>query len=128
MAGRVNIFQYLGGLWKRFSRRHSLGRLHYVESMQDIPDCLADHVYIVGLQKPKWVIISCPCGCGEKIEVNLMQSRHPRWKLNVTNGAISLWPSLWMTDKKCGSHFWIEKNRVIWVPAKKGPQNIGLKS
>jgi len=120
MASRMNIFQHLNRLWQRFARRHSLGKLHYVESMQDIPDCLADHAYIVGLQKPKWVVIACPCGCGEKIEINLMRSRTPQWELKINAGTISLWPSLWMTDKKCGSHFWIERNRVIWVPKKYG--------
>ena len=128
MAGRINIFEYLHGLWKRFKRRHTLGNLHYVESMQNIPDRLTEHVYIVGLQKPKWVIFSCPCGCGERIEVNLMQSRHPRWKMQVTKGVISLWPSLWMVDKKCGSHFWIEKNRVIWVPENYGQRNKKMKN
>ena len=118
MAGRIRIFQYLRELWKRFHRRHLLGKLIYVESMQDIPHRLANYVYIVGSQKPKWVIMSCPCRCGEKIKVNLMQSSHPRWELQIDNGAISLRPSLWMTDKKCGSHFWIEKSSVIWVPVR----------
>jgi|GEM_PF-687880 hypothetical protein len=125
MAGRINIISYLHGLWKRFKRRQFLGDLRYVESMQEIPDRLEEFVYIVGLQKPKWVIIPCPCRCGERLEINLMRSRHPRWHLQLKNGVISLWPSLWMTDKKCGSHFWIERNRVIWVPEHYRPRKKG---
>lgn len=109
------MLQYINRFWKKLRRKHSLGKLHYVESMHDIPDRLGDHVYIVGLRKPQWVIISCPCRCGERITINVMEGPRPRWQMKVHNGFISLRPSLWVSNNKCGSHFWIEKNRVIWV-------------
>ncbi len=92
MARGMNLLASLQGYWKRLWRKQTLGKLCYVESMQAIPDRLGRLGYIVGTVKPKWVIMSCPCGCGERIDVNLMQSRHPHWKLQVQNGAISLRP------------------------------------
>lgn len=114
----MNIISHLSRLWMRFRRRQSLGDVYYVESMKEVPDNLGKYVYVVGINKPKWVIINCPCKCGERLAINLMKSHYPRWNLKITDGVISLWPSLWMQDKKCSSHFWIKESRVIWVSEK----------
>jgi hypothetical protein len=118
MAIRINIFSKLRSLWKTVRRRHSLGAVRRVKSMQEIPEILGRAVYIVGTQEPKWMIISCPCRCGERIDINLMRSRVPNWQLRFENGVVSLRPSLWLPNDKCGSHFWIVKGRVIWVAEK----------
>jgi hypothetical protein len=84
--------------------------------MSDIPEKLGSDVFIVGAESsPKWVVLGCPCGCGDKIEVNLQRSRRPVWMLREKGGKITLDPSLWVSKEKCGSHFWIRDGRVIWA-------------
>jgi len=75
----------------------------------------ARQLIIVGsLDRPKWLKFLCPCGCGDTIALNLMESHYPRWRLRVEGPAsISVLPSVDAT--KCGSHFWIKSNEVIWA-------------
>jgi Family of unknown function (DUF6527) len=84
--------------------------------MQDVPKKLKGTLYIVGKPRPKWAIMACPCRCGQRIDVNLMESRQPSWRLSSDGKEVSLHPSLWMPKEKCGSHFWIRQNRIDWVP------------
>lgn len=86
-----------------------------MQSMRDVPRKVGTCVYVVGLAQPKRVVFACPCGCGEKLTINLMRSIDPRWQLRLARGTISLRPSVWIDDDKCGSHFWIENSRVVWV-------------
>jgi hypothetical protein len=83
--------------------------------MSEVPPRLNGSLYIVGKPTPKWVLLSCPCGCGERIDVNLMKSRRPNWDLKIHNALVSLRPSLWMPRDRCGSHFWITQSRIEWV-------------
>jgi len=84
--------------------------------MGEIPQQLGRKLYVVGnKQHAKWAILACPCPNHERIDVNLMESRSPRWDLRVRGGRVTLWPSLWMPASDCGSHFWIRRGRVIWV-------------
>jgi Family of unknown function (DUF6527) len=63
---------------------------------------------------PKWVVVGCPCRCGEALWVNLMSAQGPHWTLNRgSGGAITIAPSLDVTT--CGSHFWIRRGRFVWV-------------
>jgi hypothetical protein len=101
--------------WAGLRRRHRLGTIYSVQSTEEVPDKIGKAVYLVGLPKTKWVVFSCPCGCGEKLSVNLMYSIYPHWQLRLEKGTISLRPSVWIDNKGCNSHFWIDKNRVIWV-------------
>ncbi len=102
-------------LWKKLRRRKRLKRAVWVESRSDLPSRIGKRIYVVGGEKPKWVVLDCPCGCGERIDVNLMTARQPAWEFSARDGMVTLWPSLWMPREKCGSHFWMKNNRVIWV-------------
>jgi hypothetical protein len=84
--------------------------------MSDLPERLGGDVFVVGETKPKWVVLECPCRCGDRIDVNLMSSRQPRWTLSVSAKGATLAPSLWVPSNKCGSHFFLRENRVQWVP------------
>ncbi|WP_307174508.1 DUF6527 family protein [Hydrogenophaga pseudoflava] len=58
----------------------------------------------------------CPCGCGRKIELLLINEAEPRWDLLLDEeGRPSLAPSVWLRDG-CHSHFWIRKGKVRWCP------------
>jgi hypothetical protein len=61
----------------------------------------------------KWVLLRCPCGCGEDLALNLMRSHLPVWELAVNRtGQASLHPSVHATT--CGAHFWLRNGTVIW--------------
>ncbi|WP_315838659.1 DUF6527 family protein [Bradyrhizobium prioriisuperbiae] len=56
----------------------------------------------------------CPCGCGETIELLVIQEAEPRWDLLVDgSGRPTLKPSVWI-QHGCRSHFWLRCGRVEW--------------
>lgn len=63
-----------------------------------------------------WCVgLRCPCGCGQRIELPLIQEADPRWKLRVeTDGTPTLSPSVWLQDG-CRSHFYVRCGKVQWV-------------
>jgi hypothetical protein len=63
--------------------------------------------------KPKWLILKCPCGCGQEIALNLMGSHLPRWHVDIKSARrFSVHPSVDATS--CGAHFWLRNGQVIW--------------
>lgn len=61
----------------------------------------------------KWLLFTCPCGCNQKIALNLMLSHSPHWKVEVqTPSRFSVHPSVDATQ--CGAHFWLRDGKVIW--------------
>lgn len=63
-----------------------------------------------------WCVgLRCPCGCGQRIELPLIQEANPRWKLRVEpDGTPTLSPSVWLQDG-CRSHFFVRCGKVEWV-------------
>jgi hypothetical protein len=116
MADRMSLFKRIGIFWRDLRRRKRIDRVVQVASMSEVPKKLKGDLYIVGGSKPKWAILACPCRCGDRIDVNLMTSRQPSWQLSKNGNEVSLHPSLWMPKEKCGSHFWLRRNRIDWVP------------
>jgi len=72
-------------------------------------------IVVVGTwTKPKWALLRCPCGCGQKISLRLGKGPSPRWKVSVDwRGRASLHPSVRQTSG-CMSHFWIRKGSIAW--------------
>jgi hypothetical protein len=96
--------------WRR--KPAPLYTLMYVE---DFPDQLKPHViYLLGDRGKEWLAgFSCPCGCGETIEL-VLNGRSPSWKLVVSKkGVPSLYPSVWRSVN-CGSHFFLKDGRIRW--------------
>jgi hypothetical protein len=91
--------------------------IRIVESMGDVPEHLGQDIYVVTRSgSHRWLLLMCPCGCGDRLSVNLMQTVSPHWRLTLKRGKASLSPSLWVTHEKCGSHFWLLNNGVYWCP------------
>ncbi len=56
----------------------------------------------------------CPCGCGRRLEVMLLQGVKPRWDLHVdTDGRPTLHPSIWVKDD-CKAHFFLRSGLIEW--------------
>jgi uncharacterized protein DUF6527 len=86
-------------------------------SISELPGSLHhDRIYLVGAgNRKKWAVLMCPCGCGNRIDVNLMRTRRPVWALTWHYGEVNLSPSLWRPRGSCGSHFWVRDSRIAWV-------------
>jgi len=68
---------------------------------------------IVDRQGPRWLILMCPCGCGEEFPINLDSRAGPAWRLykNQRTG-LSLYPSVWR-ESECKSHYIIWRNKIF---------------
>jgi hypothetical protein len=81
----------------------------------DPPDRLAVRtVYVLG--QPAWrAALRCPCGCGDTVELSLLDTIRPAWTLRRdAKRRVTLSPSVWR-QRGCNSHYFIEAGRVRWV-------------
>ncbi len=62
--------------------------------------------------RPRWLLLSCPCGCGEEFPINLDPQAGPAWRLygNLQSG-LTLFPSVWR-ESGCRSHYVIWRDRI----------------
>ncbi|MBK8322351.1 MAG: hypothetical protein IPL06_06320 [Betaproteobacteria bacterium] len=67
--------------------------------------------------QPRWLILRCPCGCGEDIPINLDQRAGKAWRYyeGGPRGA-TVFPSVWR-DSGCESHFIIWGGRILLFDA-----------
>lgn len=102
--------------WRQARRLRRLRRAIPVASTSDVESRVRPGaVVLIGPKgAPKWMLLGCPCRCGETLWVNLMSGQPRRWELDRDpTGALTLTPSLDVTT--CGSHFWIRRGKVVWV-------------
>jgi hypothetical protein len=115
-------------LLQRCFHEPDIRRVEYVQSMSAVPQARRDVMYVVGSEGAlKWALISCPCRCGDTIDVNLMPNHYPHWALFVRSGYATVWPSLHAPKERCGSHFWICDNVVYWVERPSSSRKSRLK-
>lgn len=84
--------------------------------VDDVPDDPARRrVYLVGENGRLWfVVLRCPCECGETVQLNLLPTVQPRWSATEEDdGTLTVHPSVWRT-KGCRSHFWIRRGLIVW--------------
>lgn len=56
----------------------------------------------------------CPCGCGERVDLALIEEVRPHWRLTVNSKHHpNLHPSVWRKTG-CRSHFWVRDGRIVW--------------
>lgn len=82
----------------------------------DVPDDPARRrIYLVGENGRQWfVVLRCPCGCGETIQLSLLPTVQPRWTATEEkDGTLTVHPSVWRT-KGCRSHFWLRRGLIVW--------------
>lgn len=61
---------------------------------------------------PRWLMIKCPCGCGEEIPVNLDKRAGKAWRLYRNKEGLTLFPSVWR-DTGCEAHFIIWRDQIV---------------
>lgn len=76
-----------------------------------IPDQLEDGILYVSIVYAT-VLHKCACGCGNEVVTPLSPSD---WQLTFNGETISLFPSIGNWSFRCRSHYWIRKNKVVWV-------------
>ncbi len=63
--------------------------------------------------KYRSVVFACPSDCGDLIVLNLDPAAGHAWRVKVSDGHVSLLPSVWR-DSGCGSHFILWESEVWW--------------
>lgn len=109
------IRQLFKRLWARINASRKKPRRYVVKYVTDIPVPPASNaVYILGKPGKEWLAgFTCPCGCGELIELTLI-GNSPRWKFNISKtGKMTLYPSIHRRIG-CHSHFFIQDGIVKW--------------
>jgi len=87
-----------------------------IEYCLDDPEKLKKRtIYIIGENGYRWyAVMLCPCGCGEKLCINLIQCSSACWDFKDDHGIPSLYPSISRMDG-CKSHFFITNGRINWI-------------
>lgn len=80
----------------------------YVERL---PQAL-EHGVIYISKEYKCSVHLCPCGCGQKVYVPIDEQG---WTLTEESGTITLSPSIGNFELPCESHYFIRKNKIVWV-------------
>jgi hypothetical protein len=84
--------------------------------VEELPDRLAKKTVYIGGEGPHlwFVAMICPCGCGEVLQMSLLQDARPRWKVSVdSKGVPTLTPSVWR-QVGCKSHFFLTRGFIQW--------------
>lgn len=74
---------------------------------------------IVDRQGPRWLVLSCPCGCHAEVLVNLDRRAGPAWRIYESPKGTSIYPSVWR-DTDCKSHFIIWRDDILMLGARYG--------
>ncbi|TDY24591.1 hypothetical protein B0G81_5030 [Paraburkholderia sp. BL6665CI2N2] len=111
------MLNFLRKLWESgVGRYDTLCGRHRVVAVDELPERIAEKtVYAVGEDGQYWLAaLSCPCGCGDTIQLSMMQGERPCWTLVEKNMRFpSLAPSVDRTVG-CRSHFFVTSGRIQW--------------
>lgn len=112
----MRINEIFKNWWRKSDQIKKYGSINTVNSMTDIPGgSLSNKIYLVSRNnKDRWLVFDCPRGHGERIEVNLMSTTSPSWRLSKKNKKVSLYPSVAVNSPKCDCHFWL-KNNIAYI-------------
>lgn len=107
---RLSLF--IASLLELVGLRPRRYRVMRVEEMVEMPKRF--QLYAIGGNCPWLVGMLCPCGCGDLIQLSLLERDSPSWKLTVDeSGFPTLAPSVWRS-KGCCSHFFVRDGSIVW--------------
>jgi hypothetical protein len=102
--------------WRRLVSRFSRKRRLVVVAGDSLPDILPRRDLVLARDDGEdWCVgLYCPCGCGDKLEMIVLEGVKPRWDVLVDGkGHVSLRPSVWRQNG-CKSHFWVIGGKILW--------------
>lgn len=91
--------------------------------VENIPEVLEQGVLYVSLRY-RTMVHRCACGCGEEVVTPIGPAA---WTMTYDGGGVSITPSIGNWSLPCRSHYWIERNRVLWAPWLIRPNGIASK-
>ncbi len=103
-------------IWRWFFSRGIKPRKLEIFKGDTPPENFSKHSIVLARENGEdWsVAFLCPCGCGDRLELNLIPEINPSWKITVNaQGYPTLYPSVWR-KKACRSHFWMRNGIVTW--------------
>lgn len=108
----------LGRLRGLLPPRPSIPRQYELVYADEVPESVAPHTLVaVGEGAHLWyAVFTCPCGCGELVQLSLLPDERPRWRLIVDGEVPTLSPSIWRR-RGCRSHFFLQDGTVVWCPS-----------
>ncbi len=66
-------------------------------------------------EQPRWLILKCPCGCGDEIPLILDRRTGAAWRLySDKKQRLTLFPSVWRRSG-CMSHFIVRDSRIEFL-------------
>ena len=86
-----------------------------VESRAEVTDQLKSpgDAVLIHRGQPRWLLLKCPCGCGDEIPVNLDRRAGKAWRFyDSAKSGVTLFPSIWR-DTGCESHFIIWRGQIL---------------
>jgi hypothetical protein len=110
----VRFFRWIWECVRGLFRRKARGLR--TEFVAEAPEKLAARVVYVECEgQNAWLaVMLCPCGCGARINLNLLPDTQPFWTVAAdAAGAPSVRPSVWRTVG-CKSHFFVRRGRIDW--------------
>ncbi len=81
------------------------------EFVHHIPEVLEEGVLYVSIEFAT-AMHRCFCGCGAEVATPFAPTQ---WKVIFDGETISLYPSVGNWSYECKSHYWIDRNRIIWA-------------
>ncbi|MDR6472222.1 hypothetical protein J2777_005963 [Paraburkholderia graminis] len=110
----ANLFERL---WKKAVACYdSMCGRYRVVAIDEFPDRMASKtVYAVGEEGQYWLAaLRCPCGCGDTIQLSMMEGQRPQWTLVDRHMRFpTLAPSVDRTVG-CRSHFFLRSGKIQW--------------
>lgn len=110
----MSRFQHWRRAWQTWTTRWWPYRvIEHID--EDVPVRLGFRT-VHALGQPAWrAVFICPCGCGDTVELSLLDTIRPAWTLRRdAKRRVTLSPSVWR-QRGCNSHYFIEAGRVRWV-------------
>lgn len=86
-----------------------------VESRAEVKDQLKrpGDAVLIRRGQPRWLLLKCPCGCGDEIPVNLDRRAGKAWRYyGDAKSGVTVFPSIWR-DTGCESHFIIWRDQIL---------------
>ncbi len=60
----------------------------------------------------RWLVLACPCGCGDVLPINIDRRAGPAWRIFRTKGRLTVYPSVWR-ESGCEAHFMVWEGQVL---------------